>query len=314
MTRIGLVGCGRWGQHILRDLLALDCTVTVVERSVEGRDRARGLGAHDVVAAVDQLDPIDGVVVATPVATHATYIHHALDLGVPVFTEKAMTDDVHAADEIVDRAADRVFVMEKWRYHPAVIRLAELAHGGALGEITGMSTIRQQWGDSHPDTDPVWTLLPHDLSIANHVLGHIPTAVSARRLAGLVADTSGRSAPFDCAFAGLTGMLGGEGSPWLTVDVSARALRIRREVVLFGTAGTARLSDVDYGVVEIRSIADDDVRVEPVADTMPLLAELAAFLAYVDGSGPPPLASAAEGAMGVRRVAELRALAREASP
>lgn len=287
--------------------------MTVVERSRAGRERARGLGAHRVASTVDQLDDVDGVVIATPVATHATFIHQGLDLGVPVFTEKAMTDDVGAADEIVERAADRVFVMEKWRYHPAVIRLAELAAEGTLGQIAGMSTVRHQWGDSHPDTDPVWTLLPHDLSIANHVLGGIPSAISAQRVSGLVDDTSGRSEPFECSFAGLIGALGDEGAPWLHVDVSARAPRVRREVLLFGSTATARLSDDDYGVVEIRATGDDEVRVERVADTMPLLAELAAFVGFVAGTGPAPLASAADGALGVRRVAQLRALAAGAS-
>jgi Trk K+ transport system NAD-binding subunit len=34
---VGLVGCGRWGRHILRDLVALGCEVHVVARSEESR-------------------------------------------------------------------------------------------------------------------------------------------------------------------------------------------------------------------------------------------------------------------------------------
>jgi hypothetical protein len=41
---------------------------------------------------------------------------------------------------------------------------------------------------------------------------------------------------------------------------------------------------------------------------MPLLAELEAFVAHLEG-GPAPKSSAAEGALIVRRIAELRALA-----
>lgn len=43
---VGLVGCGNWGRHILRDLLALDCDVTVVARSEASRARARDGGAR----------------------------------------------------------------------------------------------------------------------------------------------------------------------------------------------------------------------------------------------------------------------------
>ena len=39
---VGLVGCGRWGRHILRDLVSLGCEVPVVARSDASVARARG--------------------------------------------------------------------------------------------------------------------------------------------------------------------------------------------------------------------------------------------------------------------------------
>ena len=42
---VGLVGCGNWGRHILRDLVALGCRTTVVARSQESRARAGEGGA-----------------------------------------------------------------------------------------------------------------------------------------------------------------------------------------------------------------------------------------------------------------------------
>ena len=42
---VGLVGCGNWGRHILRDLVSLGCEVPVVVRSQESKARAREGGA-----------------------------------------------------------------------------------------------------------------------------------------------------------------------------------------------------------------------------------------------------------------------------
>lgn len=38
MTRIALVGCGRWGRLVLRDLTSLGCDVVVVGRSEATRE------------------------------------------------------------------------------------------------------------------------------------------------------------------------------------------------------------------------------------------------------------------------------------
>src|SRR5881394_9367 len=71
---IGLIGCGRWGRHILRDLLILGCDVTVVSGSEAGRQDARDGGATEIVASVEYLPPVSGLVVATPTSTHAEVI------------------------------------------------------------------------------------------------------------------------------------------------------------------------------------------------------------------------------------------------
>jgi D-arabinose 1-dehydrogenase-like Zn-dependent alcohol dehydrogenase len=68
-VRVALVGCGRWGGHILRDLLAIGCDVPVVARSDESRERARGHGATEIVAHLGELPPVDAAVVATPTTT-----------------------------------------------------------------------------------------------------------------------------------------------------------------------------------------------------------------------------------------------------
>src|SRR5512138_3774871 len=86
-STVALVGCGRWGRHILRDLLGLGCAVTVVDTSPERRREALERGAASAAGRLSGLPDLAGIVVATPAGTHARVVEEALGRGVPVFCE-----------------------------------------------------------------------------------------------------------------------------------------------------------------------------------------------------------------------------------
>lgn len=296
--RVGLVGCGRWGRHILRDLITLDCDVPVVARSGESRTRAREGGAETVVEEIPALGEVDGVVVATPTSTHASVTAEALELGVPVFVEKPLTADVASARQLAAAAPDRLFVMDKWRYHPGVQELARIARSGELGSVVGIHSRRVTLGHRHTDVDTVWIHAPHDLAIAQEILGTIPEPRHA--VPELV----------DGELSGLTAVLGD--FPWVVVEVSALAPAHRRELRLVCEHGVAQL-DGGYAesVVVGRggSLSEDAVEHRPASGELPLLAELRAFVEHLQG-GPPPRSSAADALKIVERVAETIALGR----
>ena len=291
-ARVGLAGCGSWGRYILRDLLSLGCSVSVVARSPESMARAEG--ADTIAGSVRELPEVDGIVIATPTTTHATVIEHALERGVPVFVEKPLTNDPAAADRLTAAAGERLFVMDKWRYHPGVELLRDLARDGSLGAVRGLFTTRIGWGNPHDDVDAAWVLAPHDLSIALEILGELPGARAA------VADLSGDDVQ------GLVGLLGER--PWHRLEISVRSPERRREVQLVCEQGVALLADgYSEHVLVHRDGADEPERRE-IAAELPLLRELRAFVEHLQG-GPPPRSSAAEGALVVQRIAELRGLA-----
>ncbi len=226
---VGLVGCGRWGRHILRDLVALGCEVPVVARSDESKARAVEGGASAIVATTDGLPALDAAVVATTTSTHALVLEDVLERDVPVFCEKPLTNDRTAAARLAEFAPDRLFVMDKWRYHPGVLELAAIARERRLGAVSGLSTVRVGWGTGHDDVDPVWVLAPHDLSIALEVLGAVPRPSAAVAQVG------------NGVIAGLSALLDGDGA-WHAFEVSARSPVRSRRVVLHCDEGIAVLA------------------------------------------------------------------------
>src|SRR5215211_7399511 len=156
MPSIGLVGCGKWGRLILRDLLSLGATVSVVAFG-ESASHAAGAGASAVVANVGDLPSVEGIVVASPTATHADVIEALLPRGVPIYCEKPLCDDDVKARRLATAAPTRLFVMDKWRYHCGVLEMAAIARSGELGPVIGLRTTRIQYSHPHANTDCVWT-------------------------------------------------------------------------------------------------------------------------------------------------------------
>ncbi|MDQ6925277.1 MAG: Gfo/Idh/MocA family oxidoreductase, partial [Candidatus Eremiobacteraeota bacterium] len=165
--RIGLVGCGRWGANIARDLLAMGVQLEIADP---------GTGAY---ASLHDLPACDAYVVATPSTSHAAVLEALLSHGKPIYCEKPLGTKLRALEALPAAAHELVFVMDKWRYHPAIEELGRFVSGGTFGALCGVTTRRVDATHAHDDVDCTWILLPHELSIAREILGRAPVAVAA---------------------------------------------------------------------------------------------------------------------------------------
>ena len=68
MVKIGLLGCGRWGRFILRDLKQWGAHVTVLAVGERSRMNAQEGQANAVVTRLEDMPAVDGYVVAVPTA------------------------------------------------------------------------------------------------------------------------------------------------------------------------------------------------------------------------------------------------------
>ncbi len=299
---IGLVGCGRWGRLILRDLLALGCRVSVASIGESSRRYALDQGAEGAVASIADLPrQIDGAVVAVRTVSHYEALLELLPRGIPVFCEKPLTCDVAEARAIAAQAADRVFVMDKWRYHPAIEKLAEIASEKRYGEVQSIDSHRLQWGTSHADVDVVWTIMPHELSIIRHVLGRVPALQAA------MGEWRGRE------LAGLTALMADRVSA--TTRVSENYPAHHREVRVVCEQAVLLLDDPYSDHIKLFRLEGErrpgnlpHPEAVAVSTEFPLLRELRWFRDYLRG-GPAPLSDAREALAVVELIQRMREMA-----
>lgn len=277
--QIGLIGCGRWGRNILRDLLSLGCDIHVAEHREENRNQATAMGAASVSESFERLpNTVQGYVVAVQTDRHFEMLQALAETGKPVFVEKPMVPDLVQAKKIQELMGDRVFVMHKWRYHPGIQRLAELRAQNTFGAIKRLSCTRLQWKQPHTDVDAFWILVPHDLSIAAHIVGALPETVAVQ------ADIRGDD------IHAMTVLMGR--NPAVQIEMSALYHETRRGVVAHFDEAIVTLPDPLSNVLEVRRVSKqgeltDEVETLPISTEYPLLRELRAFIEYLQGGDKP---------------------------
>jgi len=198
MLNMAQIGVGYWGPNLLRNLLAnKSCRVkTVVDLSRERRNYVRDLypSIHltDDVDQVFQDTEIDGVVIATPVATHFDLAMRALESGKHLLVEKPLARSVAEVEKIGRLASERnlmVMVGHTFLFNAAVRYVKELIDSGSIGEVRYIYSQRLNLGRIRSDVDALWNFAPHDISIIQYWLGDPePLSVVRRGMAYIQKD------------------------------------------------------------------------------------------------------------------------------
>jgi predicted dehydrogenase len=117
---------------------------------------------------------VELVLIATPTSSHFDLATRALKAGKHVFVEKPMTSTLEQARELNALATSvgkTVFVDHTFVFAPAVRRMVELARDGSLGDLMYFDSSRMNLGLIQKDTNVLYDLAIHDLSIADAVMG-----------------------------------------------------------------------------------------------------------------------------------------------
>jgi predicted dehydrogenase len=185
--RIGVVGVGYWGSKHVRVMRATTGVGSVVgiDQRFAGADNGTQQIDCDLIGYGDienALPHVDAMVIATPPSSHARLGLRAIAAGKHVLIEKPLATTASEARLLVEAAAEAGVVLmpgHTMEHNAAVHRLRDLVRGRELGQLFFLDFARLNLGLYQPDVGAMLDLAPHDISIANFVLGSRPTTVTA---------------------------------------------------------------------------------------------------------------------------------------
>lgn len=187
-VKVALVGCGYWGPNLARNLHQLPDAELVACCDLDPGSLQRMQALYPVRATSDLdailADPeVEAVALATPVGTHYPLTRKLLLAGKHVLVEKPLATSTAEAQELISlaRRQERVLMVgHVFEYNPAVLKIKELIDGGHIGRVYYLYSNRVNLGRVQSDINVLWSIAPHDVSIALFLLEQVPEQVSAR--------------------------------------------------------------------------------------------------------------------------------------
>ena len=185
-VRIAVAGLGRMGLRHARNAAAADDIELVAVADVDGA-RAADSGAElaapgysDVARMLDEVEP-DGLVIATPPATHVALIELAAERSVDVLCEKPLSFDGPAAARAVELAAAAGIAIQLGFQMRFDQDLDEVAARVSRGELGRLYQLRASLRDAAPPSRDYlaasggyfWDGAIHLLDLARWLIGEI---------------------------------------------------------------------------------------------------------------------------------------------
>jgi predicted dehydrogenase len=189
LSGAGVIGLGYWGPNWVRNLQGSGRCDRIVACDFSAERRAHiqtlypGVGTCERIEAILEDPAIRAVIIATPVSTHWELARRCLQAGKSALVEKPMATSSRQCAELIELAAARdqvLMVGHTYLYSASVRKLSEIVNSGDLGEIFYISAIRTNLGLIQRDTNVVWDLAPHDISIILDLLGRAPESVNCQ--------------------------------------------------------------------------------------------------------------------------------------
>jgi len=188
MINVGLIGYGYWGPNLARNLAETDGVrvAAIAEARPERRDAAArrhpGVFLCGDAMSLMARDDVEAVVIATPLNTHYALAKAAIERGKHVLVEKPLAPSRAEAESLADLADSRgvrLMVDHTFVYTGAVRTMRELVDSGRLGDLLYLDSVRVNLGLFQQDTNVIWDLAAHDLSIMDYLIDARPVAISA---------------------------------------------------------------------------------------------------------------------------------------
>src|SRR5512140_3493641 len=185
--RVGIIGFGYWGPNLARNFHDIATAELVGVADVKDDRLQRAYALYPSIELVRDYREffhgnIDAVVISTPPATHYALARECLEAGLHVLVEKPMTLNSRDAEALIDLAHSKDLILmvgHTFEYNSAVVALKKYIDSGELGDIYYIDAARLNLGLFQRDSNVLWDLAPHDISILLYLLGQNPVSVAA---------------------------------------------------------------------------------------------------------------------------------------
>ncbi len=310
MTKVLLLGIGRWGANHLRVLNSLPIELYVSELDAKRLESAKKLGIPDARLTTNYKDfagVVDAAVVVTPAQSHFPLCQEFLSAGKDVFAEKPLTllpDESRQLAELADKTQRILQVGHIFRFDPATTWIRDSIQSGACGQVR---VLRGHFGGfkrPRNDSGVMFADGIHFVDLFNYVLNATPTSVLAIHhdfMGRGMDDYSLLSLEYDTP----------RGRTWATVENDYFIPGKFRDVIVVGEKLSA-VCDYNIAQYKIKTYANSHVPdgndfkgIEGAVTQIecppeePLLAELRAFIKSIQ-TREKPLADAWSGYHSVR--------------
>ena len=232
-TKIALAGLGVIGRkHALAISKSTTCELTAVvdaDPATSALAKQYGAAFHSSLEELFDTTKVDGVLLATPNAMHASQGIACAERGLHILVEKPFATTIEEARALVEAGRNnniRILAGQYRRFNTQVETAREIIRSGAIGKLVGVSAIwamkkHDEYYDvswrTEPGGGPILTNLIHDVDCLRWICGEI-TSVSAQISSATrghaVEDTAAISLGFEGGALGTVLLSDVAPSPW----------------------------------------------------------------------------------------------------
>ncbi len=186
--KVGIIGYGYWGPNLTRNFYELPSSQLVAIADLRDDQLKRAKSRYPGVVLTQDYQELfkmglDAVVISTPPKTHYKVAKDCLLHDLNVLVEKPLTLNSHDGEELIQIADDKqltLMVGHTFEYNSAVAAMKKYIDSKELGDLYYIDTARLNLGLFQRDSNVLWDLAPHDISILLYLLGENPISVSAQ--------------------------------------------------------------------------------------------------------------------------------------
>ena len=186
--KLGLVGAGNWGENLIRNFLQLGVLSVVCDNSeIALKKISKKYPTVKLTQNFEDIlsdSSIDAIVISAPTRFHEDLAKKSLSAKKHVYVEKPLARRKEGATELMQMADELNLILMVGHlllYHPAVNKLKELIEQDVLGEIRFLNSDRRNFSSVRGDTNVIWDLAPHDISMISYILGESEVRLSQGR-------------------------------------------------------------------------------------------------------------------------------------